>query len=85
MDQQEAEQGRRKKRTRVKYRERVRLKERPKGYGLKRFLRKNKQLSTVLTISVVIGLILYLLGLDQTLEALSALWSGFTDLLFNRD
>ncbi len=85
MEHQEEEPGRRKKRTRVKYRERVRLKERPKGYSLKRFVRKNKQLSALLIVSVVIGLILYLVGLDKTLEALSALWSGFTDLLFNRD
>jgi len=85
MEQKEAEQERRKKRTRVKYRERVRLKERPRGYGLKRFVRKNKRLSTVFALSVLLAIALFAVGLDETLEAMSAFWTGFTDLLFNRD
>jgi hypothetical protein len=85
MEHQEAEQGRRKKRTRVKYRERVRLKERPKGYSLKRFARKNKWLTTVFALSVLLTIVLYVVGLDEALKAMSELGTRLTDILFNRD
>lgn len=83
--QQAEDEERRKKKIRVRYRERVRLKERPAGYRLKQFLRKNKVTSAMLVLTVIGTIVISSVGIDETLEALSALWTGMTQLLYGRD
>lgn len=48
--------GRKRKKVRVRYKERIKLKERPRGYYLKRFLHKNGR-NLVLVLLLVLSLV----------------------------
>ena len=60
-DEPKPNHGRKKKKIRIKYRERVKITKRPKGYKIKRFWKKNKKnLIAVIILFSLLGITLFM-------------------------
>jgi len=69
--------GKRRRKVRIRYKERVRITERPKGYKFRRFVRRNRFMTTLLILLSVVGIAVAVVGPDNVLTWLHG---HYTDL-----